>query len=276
MNEIWKDIEGYEGIYQVSNFGNVKVLRREIWNGKGIRIQEEKILKQSTNMWGYCIVTLTKNSVRLPHKVHRLVAKAFIPNYENKEQVNHIDGDKTNNHVENLEWNTRQENMSHAYINNLYKDMTSDSNLIVLKDDEGNIISQYSSFKALSDTINLNAGKLLKTLKNNNVNFDCIKTLNNKYPIDLKLNKFVRSSKYFPLAVYDEDMNLLAMYTNGTLLTKFTTIPENVVTKANKNGIFKYKKRGKEYKNYYYIKKISFVDFFTYKCDIIDDELVIK
>lgn len=275
MKEVWKDIENYEGIYQVSNLGNVKVLSRQVWNGKGFRTQDERILQQSNNQWGYNIVTLTKDSKRKPHKVHRLVAQAFIPNPENKEQVNHIDGNKTNNNVNNLEWNTRQENISHAYINKL-SPSSKVSNLIALKNDNGDIISQYSGLVVLSNAINIDSGKIIQTLINNDVNFEHITSLNTDYPIDLELNKFTRSAKYFPLALYDENMNLLALYTNGSLMTKFTGVPENIITKANKNGTIKYKKRGKQYKKQYHIKKISFVDFFTLQCDIIDQEFTIK
>lgn len=268
MKEVWKDIDNYEGIYQVSNLGNVKTLSRQIWNGKGFRTQCERILKQSDNEWGYNIVTLTKDSKRKPYKVHRLVAQAFIPNPENKEQVNHIDGNKKNNNVQNLEWNTRQENITHAYINKLSNN-TKTSNLIALKDDNDNIISQYSGLTILANTINIDSGKILKTLTNNNVNFEHIISLNKDYPIDLELNKLTRSTKYFPFALHDEDMNLLALYTNGSLMTRFTGIPENIITKANKNGIIKYKKQ-------YHIKKISFVDFFTLQCDVIDQNFIIK
>lgn len=259
----------------MSNLGNVKVLSRQVWNGKGFRTQDERILQQSNNQWGYNIVTLTKDSTRKPHKVHRLVAQAFIPNPDNKEQVNHIDGNKTNNNINNLEWNTRQENISHAYINKLSPSSTV-SNLIALKDDNDNIISQYSGLIVLSNAMNIDSGKIIQTLTNNNVNFEHIASLNTDYPIDLELNKFTRSAKYFPLALYDENMNLLALYTNGSLMTKLTGISEHIVTKANQNGTIKYKKRGKQYKKQYHIKKISFVDFFTLQCDIIDQEFIIE
>ena len=94
-SEIWKDVAGYEGLYQVSSVGRVK---RFYKNGK------ERILKLYPNGSNYLIVVLCKNSIHKQFRVHRLVATAFIPNPQNLPQVNHKDETKTNNHVENLEW----------------------------------------------------------------------------------------------------------------------------------------------------------------------------
>ena len=109
-NEIWKDCVGYEGKYQVSNLGNV----RSISNNKGT-YQERLLSQRQTTTSNYLYVNFTVKDVTKQHSVHRLVAKAFIPNPENKPFINHIDGNKYNNSVDNLEWCTQKENIQHAF-----------------------------------------------------------------------------------------------------------------------------------------------------------------
>lgn len=108
MEEIWKDIKGYEGLYQVSSEGRVKSKAR---NGNW----KEKILKPVKTKDNYFIVGLCKNGKSKNKRINRLVAEAFIPNPENKPEVNHIDGNKHNNKISNLEWVTTKENIVHAY-----------------------------------------------------------------------------------------------------------------------------------------------------------------
>lgn len=116
-----RDLEGYEGLYQISNLGNVKSLDRYIINKNGDKQYfPGKYLTQGISD-NYLKVTLSKNNKQRTFRVHILVARAFIPNPENKPEVNHIDGNKKNNKVNNLEWNTRSENELHAYKNGLAK-----------------------------------------------------------------------------------------------------------------------------------------------------------
>jgi hypothetical protein len=116
MTEIWVDVEGYEGLYQVSNLGRVRTVERVVERPTGNFKQKQFILKEQKN-GDYCVARLTKEGKRKIYCVHQLVAKAFIPNPENKPEVNHKDLDKSNNCVDNLEWATRSENMKHAYDN---------------------------------------------------------------------------------------------------------------------------------------------------------------
>lgn len=121
MNEIiegekWKDIIGYEGLYKVSDKGRVLSVKRTVKCGKcGTREMSERILKTALHRDGYELVYLSDKGFQKTTHVHRLVAKSFIQNPERKRTVNHIDGNKENNKVENLEWATHSENMIHAW-----------------------------------------------------------------------------------------------------------------------------------------------------------------
>lgn len=111
MVEKWKDIKGYEGFYQISNLGRVKSLGG--WCGTAKR--KEKIRSVSLTQDGYVKIRLIHQGRDRTARVHRLVAEAFILNPDNKDTVNHIDGNKQNNEVTNLEWADRAEQMQHAY-----------------------------------------------------------------------------------------------------------------------------------------------------------------
>lgn len=119
--EIWKQLVGYEGHYEVSNKGRVKSISRSIPTCyKSVRTVGETILKQC-DYRGYLAISLNVNNKCKMMRVHRAVAEAFIPNPDNKPFVNHIDSNKTNNEVSNLEWVTNGENMDHARKNNRWR-----------------------------------------------------------------------------------------------------------------------------------------------------------
>lgn len=129
MKEIWKDVKGFEGLYQVSNIGNV-------------RRKKHLLFKTLRNYYG---VKLCKNNIKCFKYIHRLVAEAFIPNPDNKPQVNHIDGNKLNNNVNNLEWVTISENGKHAYKIGLEKPTRISP--VLQYDLKGNFIKEYVSIK---------------------------------------------------------------------------------------------------------------------------------
>lgn len=116
-NEIWKDVVGFEGLYQVSNLGRIKSLSKNV----GFYFRKEKILSNCYQNNGYLVVNLSKKTEVSRKSIHRLVAQAFIPNPERKAQVNHKDGNKQNNCVSNLEWCTDSENKRHAFKTGLNK-----------------------------------------------------------------------------------------------------------------------------------------------------------
>lgn len=110
-NEFWVDIEGYEGYYQASNMGRIKSFGRTVIFGDRTRHTKDRILKPSKRLDGYMVINLLLDGKREVFNVHRLIASIFIPNPENKCDVDHKDGDKSNNKVENLRWTTRKENL---------------------------------------------------------------------------------------------------------------------------------------------------------------------
>lgn len=116
--EIWKDIQGYEDLYQVSNLGNVRSKDRRVVNHKSgsTRVCAGMLLNAWDNGNGYLVVSLSKQRKRKNHYVHRLVASAFVENPDNKKCINHTDFDTRNNRASNLEWCTQKENVNHSAI----------------------------------------------------------------------------------------------------------------------------------------------------------------
>lgn len=153
MKEIWKDIDGYEGLYQVSSFGRVHSLYKNI------------ILKGVKATGGYTIVNLSKNGSTSTKTIHRLVAQVFIPNPENKPEVNHIDEDKSNNRVDNLEWMTAKENVNHGTRNKRLSRTKSIPILAInLKTGES---KQFYGINECARQLGLNPSNITSVLKGN-------------------------------------------------------------------------------------------------------------
>ena len=182
--EIWKDIAGFEGLYQVSNKGRIKGLPRYVNNHTGRILLKERFLYGSHIQKGYVQVRLSANKTRVMYLIHVLVAKAFIPNPNNYPQVNHINGKKDDNRVENLEWCTNSMNQLHAYRMGLNKRSDKSGKPkrpVKIIDKEGRIlyfdsISALRNFFGLKRSTNINKVlspkyKSHKTIKNYKIEY---------------------------------------------------------------------------------------------------------
>ena len=148
MIEEYRDIIGYEGRYQISDYGNVKSLYDDI------------IMKPFKNYKGYFKIRLRKNKKKKNYRIHRLVGIMFIPNPDNKPEINHIDGNKINNHVTNLEWNTQEENYFHS-VNVLGNSITKK---VIQMDMDGNELNIYNSINEASKELNIPRENIRKCL----------------------------------------------------------------------------------------------------------------
>lgn len=171
LNEEFRDIEGFEGHYQISNYGRVKSLKRKLkqYNGYGVceHNYKERILAPATTKQGYLIIGITKKSKMYAFQVHRLVGKAFIPNPNNLPEINHKKGIKTDNRVCELEWCTRLYNQQeaerlgliHSPMRIIGKGHPSNKK-IIRTDDEGKNIKEYYSITNASKEIGVSVQHL--------------------------------------------------------------------------------------------------------------------
>lgn len=165
MNEIWKDIEGFEGYYQISNLGRVK----SFCQPTQYRKPKEHILKPSISNTGYCQVTLYKDTKRKKFLVHRLVAFAFVPNPNDYPHINHKDENKLNNSAENLEWCT-------ALYNNRYgtakiRSIETRRKPVEQLTLDGTSIAKYYSIKVASDLLGFDRTRIQKCCNNGGVGY---------------------------------------------------------------------------------------------------------
>ena len=171
VNEIWENIYLKDYQYQISNLGRVKSLPRYVSNHTGKLLVKEKILKLGTNHKGYKVAYISHNGIQKTIPVHRLVALAFIPNNENLPQINHKDGNKENNHVNNLEWCDNSYNQLHAYKNGLNHHSEKSGrekkavNKIDIKTKE--ILEKYPSIADAARKNKLNAGNIRQVIIGN-------------------------------------------------------------------------------------------------------------
>lgn len=181
-NEVWTTIIGYDGLYEVSNHGRVKSLKRfNPKSGKGGRWYSEKMLKLREDKDGYLTVCLTKDGKRKLCKVHRLTLSSFSGE-EKDLQVNHIDGNKQNNHIDNLEWSTCSDNQIHAH-------------KIGLKNQKGskNNASKLTEYQVL---------EIAELLKNKNIT---MRSIAKKYSVDDETIRHIKIRKTWNHVTKDID-----------------------------------------------------------------------
>lgn len=163
MEEIWKDVVGYENIYEVSNFGRVRTHEDKVTYTErhGVRKWKQRYLKNKTPNGRDVRVTLWKSGKSKDFLVHRLVAFAFISQIEGKNCINHIDGNPKNNHVTNLEWCNYKENQNHAFEN----DLAHTNIYLTLIDVKTHKTHSFISMSRASQCLNRNHGYISNTLK---------------------------------------------------------------------------------------------------------------
>lgn len=155
QEEIWKDIPQYEGLYMASNLGRIKSLPKNH--------HSTLILKNKKTKDGYYETSLSKNGKAKFIRTHRLIAFTFIPNIENKPQINHIDGNKLNNNVNNLEWCTVQENKEHAIrtgLQNFNGKNNPKAKSVLQYDLKGNFIKRYDTLREAMKETNVLESKI--------------------------------------------------------------------------------------------------------------------
>lgn len=163
MQEVWKDISDFEGLYQVSNLGRVKSFRRSTKH----RWESEYILKPSLANNGYYQVTLYDNTHKRKFSVHRLVATAFIPNPDNLPMVNHKDENRLNNEVSNLEWCTARYN--NLYGTALIRSIETNSRPVEQLTQDGRVIASYCSAKVASALLGIHVDTIQKSCRRGTV-----------------------------------------------------------------------------------------------------------
>lgn len=162
MTEIWKDIKGFEGLYQISNFGRVKSLKRIVQRGSNYKPVCERILKEGDND-GYAFVVLSKNGKCKTKGIHRLVAEAFIPNPYDLPLINHKDENSKNNHVDNLEWCNYSYNNS--YNNVRIKAATNKRKIVLQYTKDGIFIREWSHAREAAEVLHISKRAIYECCK---------------------------------------------------------------------------------------------------------------
>lgn len=235
MSEVWKDIKGYEGYYQVSNLGRVKSLDRYVattGNPSGQRLLKGRIKKQNDwnakNGGSYYAVVLSKNNISVRCSVHRLVAEAFIPNPDNLPCINHKDENKYHNNVENLEWCTIEYNNNYGTARE--RGCTKTKKVVLKFDLDGVLLKKYEGLGIASKEENVSKGNLENVCTHRNGK----QTINGfiyMYEEDYNKNGFIgyKNTRLRPINQYD---------LNGKFIRRFDSIKQAAesIPHISKNG----------------------------------------
>lgn len=242
LKEIWKPIVNYEGYYEVSNLGNVRSIDRIVKTKKDtVKIIKGKQHKLTLTKSGYISVTLYKDSKQKSFRVHRLVAEAFIPNPNNFSQVNHIDENKSNNCVTNLEWCSASYNIKIRSKKNERKILQYDKN--------GNFIKIWNSIKQVSEELNIKYTTIQAAVSDNHFSSGCFwKYYFDEFPlkIDVNISKFTIGHSIYQ---YDLEGNFIREWNKISEAEHFFNCERSGINKVCKlkNG-YTYKKYQWRYK----------------------------
>jgi len=178
--EIWRDVVGFEGLYQVSNMGSVRSCYHVVMRSNGRKRTVYPVtLKPQKSAHGYFMFNLSKNGKGKTIVAHRIVAIAFIPNPENKPQVNHKDGNKKNNHVSNLEWMTSKENINHSWMMGMsytthagkFGDDSYKKTAVIQSDTSGVFIEEHQSIIGACNKLGLHPSSIINCCKGRRPNY---------------------------------------------------------------------------------------------------------
>lgn len=213
MKEEWRPVKGYEGRYEVSNMGRVKSL----YASKDI------ILKQPIHPDGYARVSFSKDEACSCKLVHRLVANAFIPNPDNKPEVNHIDGNKENNNVDNLEWCTSSYNTKHAYHNGLMNADIHKKSVILYKR-----YGEYESVTEAAEALGVAPRSLSRAIHKNSSIHGFVG----------RIKKGYRRRYSIPTNIYNDKLVFLGRVSSVSAAARFAKISNKSVTKCCREKVF--------------------------------------
>ena len=225
MEEIWKEVVGYEGLYQVSNLGRVR----------SFKYKSPRILKHHNNKLGYARLILRKNNQSYGHSVHRLVAEAFIPNPNNLPVVNHKDENPRNNNVENLEWCTHQYNNVYGTKIDRFKQNTDfdriaekNSMSVLQYDLEGNLIKQWSSASECRKELGYDNSAIAKVCKGELGHaYGFMWRYFNGELIE-KIKPYINTTKK-PVQQYDLDGNLIEVWSGISEAERHYQLPNGCI-----------------------------------------------